>query len=71
MVISGEDLPCGGRSRIFSVGGSVASARAAKVSMMRLTQSSWTALRAGSIWSSYMAVTKDRTTATMLTVIWN
>lgn len=36
MVISGADFGWGGLSRMASVGGSVARARAAMVSMMRL-----------------------------------
>jgi hypothetical protein len=36
MVMRGADLGWGGRSRIESVGGSVAKARAAMVSMIRL-----------------------------------
>lgn len=70
-----------------SVGGSVAKANAAIVSMIRLiwsssvlvskdfhdylTQSNCTAFRTGSILSLYMDVTKDKMTAVMLTVIWN
>lgn len=49
----------------------MASASAAKVSMIRLTQRSCTALRAGLISSSYTAVTNASKTAVMLTVIWN
>lgn len=71
VVMRGDFFPWGGRSRIFSVGGSVARARAANVSMMRLTQRSCTAVRTGFMFSWYTAVTKANRTAVMLTVIWN
>lgn len=42
---SGSSTSTGGRSSMVSVGDSVASARLASESMMRLTHSIWTALR--------------------------
>ncbi|PKI26333.1 hypothetical protein CRG98_048978, partial [Punica granatum] len=44
-VISGSDRPTGGWLRRLFVGRSVASARAPKVSIIRLTHSSWTAVK--------------------------
>lgn len=70
-VIRGADLGSGFRSKIAGVGGSVAKARAAKVSMMRLTQRSWTAFRTDSSLSLDTADTNVSTTAVMLTVTWN
>lgn len=67
-VIRGADLRSGFRSKIFSVGGSVASANAAKVSMIRFTHNSCTALRTDSSLGSDTAETKARITAVMLTV---
>ena len=52
-------------------GGSVAKARAAKVSMMRLTHSSWTAVNTEVSVLLETAETKVKTTAVMLTVTWN
>ncbi len=49
----------------------MANAKAAKVSMMRLTQSSWTALKTEFSWSLATAETNVRMTAVMLTVTWN
>src|ERR1700744_2583800 len=71
IVIRASDLGCGGRSRIFLVGASVARASAARVSMMRLTQRSCTAVRTEWFESLETADTKVKTTAVMLTVIWN
>jgi len=58
-------------SRSSGVGGSVAKANAAKVSMIKLTQRSWTAVRADC--SELLAIedTKANTTAVTLTVNWN
>ena len=70
-VINGADFLSGLRSRTARVGGSVAKARAANVSIMRLTQSSWTALRTDSSVALATAETKVNTTAVMLTVSWN
>ncbi len=67
--MSGAFFPCGCRFRILSTGGSVARAKAAKVSMMRLTQSSCTARSTGFISELYRAVIKASRTAVMLTVI--
>ena len=58
--------PWGWRLSSFSEGGSVASARAANVSMIRLIQSIYTALRMAS--SNIMALIKVVTTATTFTV---
>ena len=52
-------------------GGSVAKARAAKVSMMRLTHNSWTAVNTEVSVLLETAETKVKTTAVMLTVTWN
>ena len=49
-------------------GGSVAKARAAKVSMMRLTQSSWTAVNTEVSVPLETAETNVKTTAVMFTV---
>lgn len=67
-VMSGADLRVGLRLRILRVGGSVARARAAKVSMIRLTQRSWTAVSTDSSSLLATAVMKVRRTAVMLTV---
>ena len=53
---------------MLSVGGSVARANAANVSMMRLTQSSWTAVKTEFSFELATAETNVRTTAVMLTV---
>ena len=52
-------------------GGSVAKARAAKVSMMRLTQSSWTAVNTEVSVPLETAETNVKITAVMFTVTWN
>ena len=52
-------------------GGSVARARAAKVSMIRLTHSSWTAVNTEVSVLLETAETNVKTTAVMLTVTWN
>lgn len=70
-VIKGADLGSGLRSRILGVGGSVARASAANVSMIRLTQRSWTAVRTDVSVLLATADTKVSTTAVILTVIWN
>lgn len=49
----------------------MANARAAKVSMIKLTQRSWTALRTDSCLLLATAETNVNTTAVMLTVSWN
>lgn len=71
IVISGDDLGSGFRSRILSVGGSVANARAPIVSIIKLTQSSWTAVRTDVSVLLATADTKVNMTAAILTVIWN
>jgi hypothetical protein len=53
------------------VGGSVANARAAKVSMIKLTHRSCTAVSADSSSLFAMDETKAKTTAVTLTVSWN
>lgn len=68
-VINGESLRSGFRSKIEGVGGSVASARAANVSMMRFSQSSWTAPSTDSCSVLVTAEMKVSKTAVMLTVI--
>ena len=64
-------LGSGFLSRRSGVGGSVARAKAAKVSMIKLTHRSWTAVRADC--SELLAIeeTKAKTTAVTLTVNWN
>lgn len=67
-VISGADFGSGLRSSILIEGGSVASASAANVSIIRLTHRSWTAVRTD---VSVLLATADinvRATAVMLTV---
>ena len=59
-------LDCGGRFRSLSDGGSVANARAAKVSIIRLTQSICTEVSGGSAKITLPAKTMNR--ATTLTV---
>ena len=61
--------PYGFRFRRSSVGFSVASAREANVSMIRLTHSIWMALRGLSV--MVKAEMMVSVTATMLTVSWN
>lgn len=70
-VIRGADLRVGFRFRILRVGGSVARARAAKVSIIRFTQRSWTAVRTDSSEEEATAEMKVRRTAVMFTVSWN
>jgi len=70
-LINGSDFLEGFLSRDESVGGSVASARAAKVSMIKLTQSSWTAERIDPSEDDAMAETKVRRIAATLTDNWN
>ena len=70
-VIKGADFGSGGRSRTLSVGGSVARASAAKVSMMRLTQRSWTAVKTEVSLELATADTNVSRTAVILTVTWN
>ena len=69
--IKGADLGSGGLSRILRVGGSVARASAASVSMIKLTHKSWTAVRTELSSAAATADTKVSTTAVMLTVSWN
>ena len=68
-MINGDDLGSGFRSRILSARGSVANARAPIVSMIKLTHSSWTAVRTEVSVSLATADTKVNMTAAMLTVI--
>ena len=68
VVINGADFGSGSRLRMLGVGGSVARASAAKVSMMRLTQSSWTAVSTDCWLSLETAEINVRNTAVMLTV---
>ena len=68
-VIRGADFGSGRRFRMVGEGASVASASAAKVSMMRLTQSNWTAVRTDCSLSLATADTKVNRTAVILTVI--
>lgn len=70
-VMRGADLGCGFRSKILGVGGSVASASAANVSIIKFTQSSWTAVMTDVWLGLETAEMKARRTAVMLTVIWN
>ena len=70
-VIRGADLGSGLRLSMLRVGGSVAKARAAKVSMMRLTQRSWTAVKTDVSVLLATAEMNVRNTAVILTVIWN
>jgi len=64
-----EDLEVGGDLKIFSIGGSVESAIAAKVSIMRLIQSSCTALSGDSPKKRIPKMTSKITET--LTVSWN
>lgn len=68
IVIKGADLGSGFLSRMLCAGGSVAKASAAKVSMIRLTQSNCTADKTEDWSSEATAVTNVRSTAVMLTV---
>lgn len=63
-LMSGAFLPYGARSRSEGEGLSVARARAAMVSIMRLTHSSWTGLSGDSPSASVSDPTKASTTAT-------
>src|SRR3569833_3733237 len=73
MVVEMMDVPfrSGLRSSTESCGGSVARARAASVSMIRFTHSSWTAVRTLASLGLDTAETNVRTTAVTLTVSWN
>lgn len=68
-LMRGEDLGSGFRSKRLPEGGSVARASAAKVSIIKLTHKSWTALSTEVPVLETTAVTKVRMTAVMLTVI--
>ena len=68
-VISGADFGSGLRCRILGDGPSVASASAANVSMMRLTQSNCTAVRTEVSEPLATAEMNVKTTAVILTVI--
>lgn len=70
-VIRGADLGSGLRFKMLGIGGSVARARAAKVSIIRLTHNSWTAVSTEDSLPLDTAETKVRVTAVILTVIWN
>lgn len=70
-MINGADFGSGLRSRILCAGGSVANASAAKVSIIKLTQSSCTADKTDVCSEDATAETKVRSTAVMLTVSWN
>ncbi len=70
-VINGADLGSGRRFRIECVGGSVAKASAANVSMIKLTQSSCTAVKTDVSSSLATAEINVRITAVMFTVTWN
>ena len=68
-VMRGADFGSGLRFRILGVGGSVASASAAKVSIIKLTQRSWTAVKTEVSLPLPTAEIKVKTTAVILTVI--
>ena len=70
-VMSGADFGCGFLLSMFGVGGSVARASAAKVSMMRFTHKSCTAVKTDSSFSFATAEMKVSMTAVILTVTWN
>jgi hypothetical protein len=70
-VINGADFGSGRRLSILGLGGSVASANAANVSIMRFTQSSCTAVSTDVSLPLATAEMKVNITAVMLTVIWN
>ena len=70
-VINGADLGSGLRFRMLGVGGSVANARAANVSMIKLTHKSWTAVSTEVSVLLATADTNVNTTAVMFTVTWN
>ena len=67
----GADFGSGARSRMLRDGGSVARANAANVSMIKLTQRSWTAVKTELSVLLATAEMKVRNTAVMLTVTWN
>jgi hypothetical protein len=69
VVMRGADFGSGLRFKIVGPGPSVANANAAKVSMIRLTQSSWTAVSTDVSLSFATAETNVSTTAVMFTVI--
>jgi len=69
VLMSGAFFLSGFRSREERVAGSVARAKAAKVSMIRLTQSSWTAVRTDDSELDATAETKVMTTAVILTLM--
>jgi hypothetical protein len=64
----GDTFWSGFRSRMLGAGGSVASAKAAIVSMIRLTHSNYTAVKTDSSVSLDTAETNVRTIAIILTV---
>lgn len=68
-VINGADFGSGRRFNIDAVGGSVAKASAAKVSMIKLTQRSCTAVRTELSSSFATAEMNVKKTAVILTVI--
>ena len=68
-VIRGADLGSGFRFSMLGNGGSVARAKAARVSIIKLTHKSWTAVSTEVSLPLETAETKVRTTAVMLTVI--
>ena len=68
IVIKGADLGSGRRLNTECEGGSVAKAKAANVSMIKLTQRSWTAVRTELSLSLATAEINVKTTAVMLTV---
>ena len=67
-VIKGADFGSGRRCNIECEGGSVAKAKAANVSMIKLTQRSWTAVRTEFSLSFATAETNVKMTAVILTV---
>lgn len=70
-VIKGVDVGSGLRSRIRRGGGSVASARAARVSWKRFTHMSCTGVRTDSCDELATAETNARPTEVKVMVIWN
>ena len=69
--IKRADFGSGFLLSMLGVGGSVARARAANVSIIRLTQSNWTGVRIGSSLGLVIADTSVIPTAVILTVSWN
>ena len=65
----GDDFESGFRSRMFGVGGSVARARAARVSWMRFTHINCTGVRTDCSWELEAAETKASVTLVTVTVI--